>query len=140
MKRLEARIVASLRRAPYVWLALIVVVLIQLGASLKLLESHHPKEWIGWIAAGYSVYSIGMTIWLRRRQRGVSALSDDRSLALRWCIAIAPYMVGWSAVAFGSYPWPVGLGFVVTVGLLIAAARASRAANLSGVGDPRTLD
>jgi uncharacterized membrane protein YfcA len=129
MPNLESRLASSLRRSPFVWMALIVLLFILLGGSvLRELEAKHPKEWIGWVAGGFIAYSILTTILLLPRLEKNPRYTADKSLLMRWTFAIVPFFVGWASVALGSFPWPVGPGFVASVWFLVLAARCSRAA------------
>ena len=52
--KLYERLGASMRRAPYVWLALTLVlfVAVPVPALAPLLEGPHAQRWMAWLAAG----------------------------------------------------------------------------------------
>ena len=52
--------------------------------------------------------------------------SENEVALLRWAFGIEPFLVGFAAVAAGAQRWSLSAGFVVSVVLLVVAARATR--------------
>jgi hypothetical protein len=121
------RLGASLERSPYVWLVATVlsfmILLSGLAPIAKSLGSGNTT--IAIVAAGFILYSVAAWVMFPRvvakREKRASSPAADAYIV--WTFAAAPFLIGYGAVAAGGEQWRVALGFVVSIGLLIASAR-----------------
>ena len=129
MNVLAERAGASIRRAPYVWLALTLLLFVMLASALTPMvdAQRHPRAWIAWTASALIAYSVWSWWFMFRSRRMLQRLRDrmpeDRVAAGRWSWACAPFLCGFGGVAAGGDQWVAGIGFVVSAFLLVLAAR-----------------
>jgi hypothetical protein len=124
---LVERLGTSLQRSPYVWLVATVLSFVMLLSGLAPMAKSpgSGSTALAIVAAGFILY--GIAAWamfprLRGRSRKAAPSTEVMGYIL-WTFAAAPFLIGWAAVAAGAEQWAVGLGFVVSVGLLVATAR-----------------
>jgi hypothetical protein len=125
---LAERFGASLRRAPYVWLALTILLYLMLSQPVSTIVTR-PRDASTPIALAAAVVIACGVVWsvfvvprvvLPRSQPNTS---DNRIALMRWGFAGFPVVVGISAVAFGGQSWAFVLGSVVSMALTVHAAR-----------------
>jgi hypothetical protein len=121
------RLGSSLQRSPYLWLATTVLSFLLLLSGLAPMAKSpgSGSTTISIVAAGFILYGIAAWVLFPRlttKRQKVTPSPAATSYVL-WTFAATPYLVGWAAVAAGGEQWAVALGFVVSIGLLVATAR-----------------
>ena len=125
---LAERAGASLRRAPYVWLALTILVYLMVSQPVSTIVTR-PRDASTPLAVVAAVIVACGVVWsvlvvprvvVPRSQPNAS---DNRIALMRWGFAGFPLVVGIGAVAFGGQPWAFVLGSVVGMALTVHAAR-----------------
>ena len=128
---MNERLGASLRRAPYVWLALTILVYFMMESPVSAIVTR-PSDASTPVALAAAPVIAFAVVWseilvpriivpkLRLR------MSDDEVALICWVYAAIPLVVGIAAVAFGGQSWAFVLGFLVSVALTIQTARAIR--------------
>jgi hypothetical protein len=119
---------ASLRRAPYVWLALTILLYLMLATPAAEIDTppRDANTVIAIAAAAVIAYSVVASLWIVPRvlvPRVRAKRSDNQIAALRWAFAAVPVTVSFGAIAIGGQPWVFTLGFVVSVALTAQTAR-----------------
>jgi cobalamin synthase len=127
MKSYE-RVGASLLRAPYAWLALTLVFLIAFVAlaGLPLLDEQGSAAWMGWVAVGLIVYTVGTALFLasdKMASRARERMTDDRYAVVRWVTGVSPALFGVAGTAGNGEGWPLALGLLASACLLTLFAR-----------------
>lgn len=121
------RLRTSLQRSPYVWLVATVLSFVMLLSGLAPMAKSpgSGSTTLAIVAAGFISYGIGAWVMFPRlRGRSQKAAPSGEVMGyILWTFAAAPFLFGWAAVAAGAEQWAVALGFVVSVGLLVATAR-----------------
>ena len=121
------RLGSSLQRSPFLWLATTVLSFLLLLSGLAPMAKSpgSGSTTIAIVAAGFILYGIAAWVLFPRvttkRQKGTP--SPAATAYVLWTFAASPFLVGWAAVAVGGEQWAVALGFVVSIGLLVATAR-----------------
>ena len=100
---MKERFGTSIRRAPYVWLA--VTILLTFVANTPLFaivnDRDESKTWIAVAAAVLIAYNVVVWFVLLPRLASRSTITPSRLAAVRWSIAICPYVIAFAAVAIG---------------------------------------
>ena len=121
------RLGTSLQRSPYVWLAATILSFVVLLSGLAPIAKRpgSGSTALAIVAAGFVLY--GIVAWVmfpRLRAKSQKAAVPPAVMdCILWVFAATPFLIGWAAVGAGAEQWAVGLGFVVSVGLLVATAR-----------------
>lgn len=124
------RVGASLRRAPYVWCALTVLLFLLLITPAGAIAAPASKasQAVGIAAAGLIAY--GLVSWIfvlpRVKARPGKALSPERSAMFLWAYACAPFLIGVGAVAATGPQWALAVGFLTSIALLLSAVSRIR--------------
>ena len=125
---LAERLGASLRRAPYVWLVLTILVYLMLSQPVSTIVTR-PRDARTPIAIAAAVIMTFGVVWstlLVPRlviPKSQPKRSDNQIALMRWTLAAVPLVVGIGAVAFGGQPWAFVLGAVVSLVLTLQVAR-----------------
>lgn len=123
------RMGASLRRAPFVWLASTVMLFVIVNTPVRVLAQDRDRAStaVAFVGTAFIVYAV--IVWVltpRLMARSKVPVPPDRILMLRWTIASCPYLAGVAAVAAGGQQWSYGLGFIASLVLLAQTARQAR--------------
>ena len=122
------RVGASIRRAPYVWLAATVLLFLVVNSPLRAVakDHEHASTPIALGASAMIAYSVAVwVLWPHVMARSKSPLSRDRALAMRWLLALSAYLVGVADACAGGQQWCYGLGVAVSIVLLVLTARVA---------------
>jgi hypothetical protein len=120
---------ASLRRAPYAWLATTALLYLTSATSASAIAKK-PRDASAPIAIGAAAiiaYGIVASVVLVPRfviPRLRSRKSDNQAALMRWAFSVSPFAVGYAAVGLGGQPWEFALGAVASLALTIHAARS----------------
>ena len=122
------RLGASLRRGPYVWVALTLALflLVLPGLSPLVEDQDKAKTWIAVVAIGFIAYAVVAALVLVPRfvlARSRQTKTENQIAVMRWSFAATPFVVGCGAVAVNAKQWIIGIGFLTSVVLLVATAR-----------------
>jgi hypothetical protein len=132
------RLSGSLRRAPYVWLAVaILTLLVMNSASVRLAEE--PGEGSNGLAVvGLALGLVGVAMWLfLHTNRARQELALPLVIVSRWLFAMVPFAFAWVTVAGGGEQWVIAFGLPASVVLLVISAVRTRreAADMSSTSD-----
>lgn len=127
--KLYERVDASLRRAPYVWLALtlVVIIAVMIPAARPLVEEKPGSaSWISWVALALIVYTCGAGLFFsspQRASRTRNRMTDDRFAVVQWTFGVAPTLFGFAGTAGNGKGWPLAIGVLASAILLTLFAR-----------------
>ena len=122
------RLGASLRRGPYVWLALTLALffLVLPGLSPLVEDQDTAKTWIAVVATIFIAYAVVAALILIPRlvlARSRQTKTENQIAAIRWSFGATPFLVGVAAVAANAKEWIIGVGFLASVIVLVVTAR-----------------
>ena len=123
------RIGASIRRAPYVWLAATVMAFLIMNTPLRVVAKDQTHASTAIAVAGAAFIGYGVIAWVvspRLVARSKAPISPDLKLVLRWALASSPHLVGVAAITAGGQQWCYALGMIASVVLLVNTAREAR--------------
>lgn len=126
--KLSDRVGASLRRAPYVWLALTLVTLVAFLVPVVRVFRDEPtsQPWSGWVALGLIVYTVALGLFYssdRMARKMHAKMTDNRFATMLWSFGTAPSLFGFAGTAENGKGWPVAIGLLASAGLLTVSAR-----------------
>jgi hypothetical protein len=131
---LLSRAGGSLRRSPYVWLAATVLLWFVMLRPISLITDGRTADSLI-LAIGTAVLVVvaGLVagIVLPRRtypQMSVEA-GPDVVAVVKWAYGVSPFLLSWTAVLAGGQEWCLGLGFLISLGLLTQSARSMAASS-----------
>jgi hypothetical protein len=121
----ESRWGPSLRRAPFVWCALTVVVLWTFAPAMVTAAKRHTSAWADVVAASLMAWGVVAWFAMNRRWSRSTASEEQRNSAAvsRWGIATSPFLYGVVSPLFGASRWFGAIGLLVSMVLLVLAAR-----------------
>jgi hypothetical protein len=123
------RLGGALCRAPYAWLITTLVVLVVMTTSLSGIAKDvgEGSTLLAVAASALALVDGLVAAFLVPRQLATASdrLSAARALFLRWTLALVPFLITWAAVGVGAERSALSVGLIVSVSLLIQAARAA---------------
>jgi hypothetical protein len=126
--KVDERLGASLRRAPYVWLVATLLGYFLLIEPLEQVVDDSRHASTAWAVVGAVMIAWGTGLALFAEPRMRAHQNDDKTATLRWVLAVSPFLLGYGATAVGGQSWVYALGFIVSLALLIRAARSLKTA------------
>jgi hypothetical protein len=123
------RLGGALCRAPYAWLITTLFVLVVMTTSLSGIAKDvaEGSTLLAVAASALALVDGLVAAFLVPRQLATASdrLSAARALFLRWTLALVPFLITWAAVGVGAERSALSVGLIVSVSLLIQAARAA---------------
>jgi hypothetical protein len=124
------RVGASIRRAPYVWagLTLLLFLLMLTPAGVLAVPKSGASQAVGIVAAGLITYCVVAWTFVlpRMKARPGKTLSSERSAMLLWSYACTPFLIGFGALAASGPQWALAVGFLTSSALIFSAVRRIR--------------
>src|SRR5207248_2724865 len=124
---LNERVAESLRRSPYLWLAMTILAMLLLNSGLARIAASPGEGSTALALAGSGGVVWGTAGWVvfqtSRVRRGMSA---SNLIVVRWILAVTPFLFAYGAVSAGGEQWAFTLGFVASVILLAVSARRTK--------------
>jgi hypothetical protein len=115
-----------IERSPYVAAGLTSLLLVILwDAGRDALGQGGHRSWLNWIVIGFIAYGAGVSLVFAPRYFTSAGSHGQRSQValLLWAFAVAPFLIGFGALAAGADQWAATAALVVSIGLLFGAAR-----------------
>ena len=115
------------------WLTLTLALIVLALTPLSALANDHDEA-SGGLAVGATVLiTYGALTSLVIAPRKIfpklrSERPENEAAVLRWTLAVAPFLIGCGAVSAGAQQWSLSAGILVSVVLLVVAARSLRRA------------
>jgi hypothetical protein len=89
-------------------------------------ESDGEHGWLNWVVIGFVLYALVVSLVVVPRSLAPKMLAngeEGRLLSLCWALAVAPFLIGYAALAAGGDAWPMTLALVVAIATLFLNAR-----------------
>ena len=128
MNGIGERLGASLRRAPYVWLAASILLLFFMTSPLRVVASKPadastPFTVFGTLLIVFGVFQYFAVTSRYMARRLPKIRSENQTVWFTWVLAEMPFLVAFATVACGGQPWVWALGFIASTVLFVRTAR-----------------
>jgi hypothetical protein len=128
VKRTTERLGASLRRAPYVWLTLTILLYFAIESPVAATvtrpsDASTPVALAAAVVMALAAFWAAVLVPRHMVPKLRLKMSEDEIALIRWFYTATPLLVGIVAVALGGQSWAFVLGFLVSVALTIQLAR-----------------